>query len=1271
MFEKTLTDLVRGIRATKRGTAVYISQCISEIKEEIKSTDIEVKANALQKMTFLQMMGYGMSPWASFACVEVMSSHRFAHKRIGYLSACQSFNQDTGDVIILCTNLLQKELKCSSSSAVQVYEAGLAINCLSNIVTRDLARDLLPEVMAMLRHPKPYLRKKAVLCLFKLFIKYPEGLRLSFQHIKALLLEDSDPAVVSCAVNVIAELSDKNGPKNYLLLAPQFFQLLTTSSNNWMLIKVVKLLGGLVSEEPRLARKLLEPLASIAKNTQAKSLLFEAVYTITLALPYSRKADGSVPASVPSIVALCSKTLRNLVEEMDQNLKYLGLVGFGSLMKSHPQAVIEHRTLIFQCLSDEDVTLRTRALELLTGMVTKKNLIELINQLMVHVDRAEGSYRDELVGKIVFMCSRDKYAQMADFSWYISILVRLSYVQDTSHGDLIASQIIDVSMRVLPVRVYAVRKMMKLILNHDFKTKTLMMDSLMVETLPSAAWVVGEYSLLIDDAYAMDEDADDGDGECEMELGNPAEGPYHAIIRSLLSISSFKLDSSTQAIFVQAAVKVFAACCISHKTSDGELEGCVAIMRSHLPYWTESNEFEVQERAFTLYQVLISLGVISEPLDLSKLNLGGDEEKANDENNATSSVERSHSNVDDDLLGLAMPEKSVTSVVSKEDVRRNDLKNIIPNGTAARCRQVAKTLKSLLIPDPMKPTSVKAQKRLELPKSICDLNAPVDVSLFSDLIQEDEARHRMKVSIEEVCFDQQRPAPSAGQGLQQNSGPTSFSGTQTEDMGFPSDKADSASTMLVSSNNKFQANTPFYLAGSEDNGQQQTLLDVQNHSNAFGTIQLDGFDDSDSSTNQKKKRRGRKKKKNGSAGKVDMAALERNKVVIYNSDDEDDPSPQYEAKLPHKSTQNEFQGLAMVDLSTPIDEADVLPTREHRQVPEKTERQSNSEMKHKKKRKKEKEKKEKKSKKNEAAVTNDLLDLGFAVDSAPNKSTISDAFDSLLAVDSSPAQRDDTPVVDPFASMKVGSIASQFDHSSPVISKQKSAGNRRPWIKGGLKVTDGQIDWSKVSLEYKVYDASAEIGGSRHAAMIAVRISNFSIGPLNDLSVSFEGVKQPISLGTLGPGETIESGRKIRFGPFYYKESISSFSTSIKGKLNASGCFTPCKISLPSGLLLMPVTDVSYDDIMQELTSRHWFNTSMKLQAQGSDIMTALASFLRAEIVGTNGGSGILATQFKGIEQVRLLVKEKPGTNVVKVEIKSTSDKLGKEISSDLKKVLW
>ena len=249
MFETTLVDLVTGIRSHKRDTALFISQSIADIKVELQSSDLFVKSNALQKLTFLQMMGYSMS-WAVFAAVEVMSSPRFALKRVGVLGICQGLDSpDKSPVVLLTTNMIKKELRgatvmTGSRGGENIYHAGLAINCLSNIVTEDLGRETLPDLVHLLRHPSPYVRKKALLCLYKVFLKYPQGLRLSYDAIKSCL-DDAHPSVVSCAVNVITELSDKN-PKNYLPLAPAFFRLLTSSANNWMLIKVVKLLGSLV-----------------------------------------------------------------------------------------------------------------------------------------------------------------------------------------------------------------------------------------------------------------------------------------------------------------------------------------------------------------------------------------------------------------------------------------------------------------------------------------------------------------------------------------------------------------------------------------------------------------------------------------------------------------------------------------------------------------------------------------------------------------------------------------------------------------------------------------------------------------------------------------------------------------------------------------------------------------------------------------------------------------------------------------------------------------
>jgi AP-3 complex subunit delta-1 len=144
----------------------------------------------------------------------------------------QSFNEST-DLILLTTNLFKKEFVNHLNS---YYCMGLALNCLGNIATKDLARDCISDVLQLMSHPKPYIRKKAIITMYKIYIKYPQGFRITFDQLKDKL-DDEDSSVVSCAVNVICELANKN-PRNYLAMAPKFFKLLTTSSNNWMLIKV-------------------------------------------------------------------------------------------------------------------------------------------------------------------------------------------------------------------------------------------------------------------------------------------------------------------------------------------------------------------------------------------------------------------------------------------------------------------------------------------------------------------------------------------------------------------------------------------------------------------------------------------------------------------------------------------------------------------------------------------------------------------------------------------------------------------------------------------------------------------------------------------------------------------------------------------------------------------------------------------------------------------------------------------------------------------------
>lgn len=82
-----------------------------------------------------------------------------------------------------------------------MYDAGCAMSGLACFVTTDISRDLANDVMTLLNSTKPYLRKKAVLLMYKIFLKFPDALKPAFPRLKEKL-EDPDPGTTSNAQEV-------------------------------------------------------------------------------------------------------------------------------------------------------------------------------------------------------------------------------------------------------------------------------------------------------------------------------------------------------------------------------------------------------------------------------------------------------------------------------------------------------------------------------------------------------------------------------------------------------------------------------------------------------------------------------------------------------------------------------------------------------------------------------------------------------------------------------------------------------------------------------------------------------------------------------------------------------------------------------------------------------------------------------------------------------------------------------------------------------------
>ncbi|KAK4122313.1 Adaptor protein complex AP-3 delta subunit [Parathielavia appendiculata] len=630
MFEKSLYDLIRGLRNHKGNEKEYIQTSLKECRSEIRSQDMDVKATALLKLVYLEMLGHDMS-WASFHVLEVMSSQKYHQKRVGYLAAVQSFRPDT-DVLMMATNLLKKDVAASLPIIIS-----LPIGALPHIVTPSLAMSLLGDLLPRLGHSHAAIRKKTVVTLYRLALVYPEALRASWPKIKERLMDpEEDSSVTAAIVNVVCELGWRR-PHDFLPLAPRLFELLVDGGNNWMAIKLIKLFATLTPLEPRLVRKLLPPLTNLIRTTPAMSLLYECINGI---IQGGILGDGEDFSAREEVASLCVTKLRGMVSaSSDPNLKYVALLAFNRIVVTHPFLVAQQEDVILECIDSEDITIRIKALDLVQGMVSSDNLVTIVSRLMRQLKASsttlnqqqnglegqgletdssdEGSadskrrrkaldrapplpdnYTVDVIGRILMMCTQNNYANIVDFDWYIDVISQLLRVAPAPRakdldgglsplkvpGDIsekIGNELRNVAVKVKAIRAVSVRAA-ELVVSR-MGSEISLSQPVVSGALKPIAWVLGEYA---------------------SQLLSPDDS-----LRYLLDIVPRIGDPEVLATCLQAVLKLFA-----HVSGDdqalwtSERKSTVSLLMARIIHVLEpfsSHPYlEVQERAVEFIELL-------------------------------------------------------------------------------------------------------------------------------------------------------------------------------------------------------------------------------------------------------------------------------------------------------------------------------------------------------------------------------------------------------------------------------------------------------------------------------------------------------------------------------------------------------------------------------------------------------------------------------------------------------------------------------------------
>ena len=149
------------------------------------------------------------------------------------------------------------------------------------------------------------------------------------------------------------------------------------------------------------------------------------------------------------------------------------------------QPIQTHSDMIFLSLSDKDISVRRRALDLLYAICDRTNVRDIVQRLLDYLRVAEASLRQDMTFKISLLA--EQYA--SDSTWYIDTTLELFHLAGRHVDDAVWHRIVQVVTNHPKVHKYAAQRIM-----------VYLEQALCYETLVKlGAYLLGEYGFLISD----------------------------------------------------------------------------------------------------------------------------------------------------------------------------------------------------------------------------------------------------------------------------------------------------------------------------------------------------------------------------------------------------------------------------------------------------------------------------------------------------------------------------------------------------------------------------------------------------------------------------------------------------------------------------------------------------------------------------------------------------------------------------------------------------
>ncbi|VAI11759.1 unnamed protein product [Triticum turgidum subsp. durum] len=390
------------------------------------------KKKYVWKMLYIHMLGYDVD-FGHMETVSLISAPKYPEKQVGYIVTSCLLNENN-DFLRMVINTVRNDIIGRN----ETYQC-LALTMVGNIGGKEFSESLAPDVQKLLISSscRPVVRKKAALCLLRLYRKNPDVVNIDgWSDRMAQLLDERDLGVLTSVMSLFVSLVSNNA-EAYWNCLPKCVRILERMARNqdipqeytyygipspWLQVKAMRALQYFPTiEDPSARRALFEVLQRILmgtdvvknvnKNNASHAVLFEA-----LALVMHLDAEKEM-------MSQCVALLGKFIAVREPNIRYLGLENMSRmLLVTDVQDIIKrHQAQIITSLKDPDISIRRRALDLLYGMCDVTNAKEIVEELLQYLNTAEFAMREELALKAAILA--EKFAP--NLSWYVDVILQL------------------------------------------------------------------------------------------------------------------------------------------------------------------------------------------------------------------------------------------------------------------------------------------------------------------------------------------------------------------------------------------------------------------------------------------------------------------------------------------------------------------------------------------------------------------------------------------------------------------------------------------------------------------------------------------------------------------------------------------------------------------------------------------------------------------------------------------------------------------------------